>query len=99
MKRFVKLLREDVEAVLTERVEADAGFNPCVYAYFRALDNRVFVTIHDWVGDVSGCVPLGDVTEWDDVNYSMSKVPREDLLKEWEEKILKKIKEAISVRR
>ena len=60
----MKLLREDVEAVLTERIEADAGFNPRVYVYFRTLDNRVFVTIHDWVGDVANnVVALGDVTE------------------------------------
>ena len=93
----MKLLREDVEAVLTERIEADAGFNPRVYVYFRTLDNRVFVTIHDWVGDVAdNVVPLGDVTEWDDVNYFLTDLSREELIEAWETKILERIKEVLN---
>ena len=92
----MRLLKEDVEAVLRERIEADEGFNLFVFAYFRTSDRRVFASPYEWLGDdAESVVPLGDITEWDAKNYARLDASSPELVKEWEATIVKRIEEAL----
>jgi hypothetical protein len=92
----MKLLKEDVEAVLRERIEADEGFNLFVFAYFRTNDRRVFASPYEWLGDdTEGVVLLGNITEWDAKNYAWLDASSPDLVNEWEAMIIKRIEEAL----